>query len=47
VGSVSAPITFWNSTTEPGQPCVSSSGIGLRVRRAHMQEVDVQPVDAW
>ena len=27
VGSVSGPITFWNSTIEPGQPWVSTSGV--------------------
>ena len=28
-GSVSGPISFRNSTIEPGQPCVSISGIAL------------------
>ena len=27
VGSVSGPMTLWNSTTEPGQPWVNTSGI--------------------
>ena len=26
VGSTSGPMTLWNSTIEPGQPCVISSG---------------------
>ena len=26
VGSLSGPITFWNSTIEPGQPCVITNG---------------------
>src|SRR6185437_14909481 len=28
-GSVSGPVSFRNSTTEPGHPCVSISGIAL------------------
>src|SRR5712671_5006806 len=27
-GSVSGPMTSWNSSTDPGQPCVSTIGIG-------------------
>ena len=45
VGSVSGPITLRNSTTEPGQPCVITSGSASGVRRADVQEVDVEPVD--
>jgi hypothetical protein len=26
VGSASGAITFWNSTTDPGQPCVITIG---------------------
>ena len=45
VGLVSGSITLWNSTTEPGQPWVMISGMRLRMRGAHVQEMNVEPVD--
>ena len=44
-GSTSGSITLWNSTIEPGQPCVISNGSAPVVRRALVHEVDVDPVD--
>ena len=38
-------MTLWNSTTEPGQPWVITSGSGVLVGRAHVDEVDVEAVD--
>ena len=45
LGSVSRGMTSRNSTIEPGQPCVSSSGSASVVRRARVDEVDRLPVD--
>ena len=45
VGSVSGPTVSSSSMTEPGQPCVMISGKGVLVLRAHVDEVDLDPVD--
>ena len=39
------PDHFWNSTTEPGQPCVSTSGSASGLRRADVHDVDAQAVE--
>ena len=39
------PMTLWNSTIEPGQPWVMTSGNASWLRRADVQEVDVEAVD--
>ena len=45
VGSVSGPMIFSCSTTEPGQPWVMMIGRAFGVPRADVDEVDVEPVD--
>ena len=42
VGSVSGLITFRNSITEPGQPCVSPMGSAFACLRPHVQEMEFQ-----
>ena len=45
-GSVSGPMIFANSATEPGQPCVMTSGNGFGPVAAHVDEVDAEVADA-
>jgi hypothetical protein len=39
------PMTFSSSMTEPGHPWVNDDRQRVLVRRADVDEVDVQPVD--
>ena len=45
VGLVSGSMIFICSMIEPGQPCVTIIGKRVLVLRAHVDEVDVEPVD--
>ena len=38
-------MTFMNSATLPGHPCVRSSGSAFWLPRARMQEVDAEAVN--
>ena len=45
IGSVSGSTILWNSTNDPGQPCVMISGNAFGLCGAPVDEVDVEPVD--
>ena len=45
VGLVKGSMTLWNSTIDPGQPCVIRSGIAFFVWRSGVNEMDVDAVD--
>ena len=45
MGFVSGSITLWNSTIDPGHPWVMMQRQRVVVRRADVDEVDVEAVD--